>query len=164
VSSRFLIFLAAGLAVVGALIFTLLTATRGAHLQLQGKILKVRVLPLSGTAACLVVVDFRAENPSDVPFVGSSVALRLTTASGETVDGTIMSKPDVETVFQAYRLLGPKYNDVFSLQDRIPPHRSVDRMAGARFELTEAAINTRKSLLLRLEDVDGAVSELTEAK
>jgi len=36
-------------------------------------------------------------------------------------------------------------------------------MAGARFELPEAAINARKMIRLRLEDVDGAAAELSEA-
>jgi hypothetical protein len=163
VDRRFWIFLVLGLAVVGAGIFMLLTTTSGAHLRLEGKILKVRVLPLTGSAASLVIVDFRATNPSDVPFVASSVTLQLDPAKGDTLDGTPISKPDVDNVFRYEKLLGPKYNDVFSLQDRIAPHQTADRMAAARFNITESAVNSRKALRVRLEDVDGAVAELTEA-
>jgi hypothetical protein len=168
VNKRFLLFLLAGLAVAGGVVFIFLTATSGAHLRLEGKILKVRVLSLPGSRpdkpACLVVVDFRATNPSDVLFVGSSVKLQLDPATGESVEGTPIAKPDVENIFRYEKLLGPQYNPVYSLQDRIPPHRSVDRMAAARMDVAEAVVQNRKALRLRIEDVDGAVAELTEAK
>ena len=122
----------------------------------------MRVLALPGSAASLVVVDFRAVNPSDVPFVGGSVTIRLEPATGEVVDGTPIAKPDVENIFRYEKLLGPKYNEVYSLQDRIAPHQTVDRMAAARFELREPTINNRKAIRIRLEDVNGTVTELPE--
>ncbi|MDP8989173.1 MAG: hypothetical protein M3N41_03730 [Acidobacteriota bacterium] len=161
-SKGFWIFLALGLAVVGALVFTMFTTTEGAHLRLEGKILKVRVLPLGGDAS-LVVVDFRATNPSNVPFVVNLVTLHLEPASGEAVDGRTASKVNIENIFKYEKLLGPKYNAVFSLQDRIVPHQTADLMAGARFELPASAIDGRKTIRLRLEDVDGAAAELSEA-
>ena len=36
-------------------------------------------------------------------------------------------------------------------------------MAAARFNVPEAALNSRKAIRIRLEDVDGAVAELAEA-
>jgi hypothetical protein len=164
VTKQFWIFLAAGLAVVGVLIFTLLTATTGAHLRLEGKILKVRVLPVNGGQASIVLVDFRVANPSDVPFVVSSVKLRLDPASGDALDGEQASKPDIQDIFQYAKIIGPKYNDVLSLQDRVAPHQTVDRMTGARFDVPEAAIKTRKGIRLQIEDVDGTVAELSETK
>ena len=97
-SKGFWIFLALGLAVVGGLIFTMLTATQGAHLRLEGKILKVRVLALPGRAASIVVVDFRVTNPSNVPFVVNSVTLHLEPATGDPANGATISKNDVENV------------------------------------------------------------------
>lgn len=161
-SKGFWIFLAAGLAVVGGLIFTMLTATQGAHLRLEGKILKVRVLALPGSGASIVIVDFRATNPSNVPFVANAVTLHLEPATGDAAEGRTISKSDIENIFNYQKLLGPKYNEVLSLQDRIPAHQTVDRMAGARFELAEAIVNARKSLTLRIEDVDGTAAELAE--
>jgi hypothetical protein len=35
-------------------------------------------------------------------------------------------------------------------------------MTGARFEVPEPEVDQRKSLVLRLEDVDGTVAELAE--
>ena len=91
----FWIFLVLGLAVVGGLVFTMFTATESAHLRLEGKILKVRVLPLGGGAS-LVVLDFRATNPSNVPFVVNSVTLHLASATGEAVEGRTASKTNIE--------------------------------------------------------------------
>jgi len=161
-SKGFWIFLAAGLAVVSGLIFTMLTATQGAHLRLEGKILKVRVLALPGRAASIVVVDFRVTNPSNLPFIVNSVTFHLQPATGDAAYGTTISKSDIENIFRYEKLLGPKYNDTLSLQDRIAPHRTADLMAGARFELPETAVNSRKSIRVRIEDVDGAAAELTE--
>jgi len=162
-SKGFWIFLAVGLAVVGGLVFTMLTTTKGAHLRLEGKILKVRVLALpGGSAASIVVVDFRVTNPSDVPFVVGSVTLRLEPVEGDAVDGSTISKSDIDNIFRYEKLLGSKYNATLSLQDRIEPHKTADLMAGARFELPESAVSGRKSIQLRIEDVDGAAAELTE--
>ncbi|MDP9115151.1 MAG: hypothetical protein M3O20_15895 [Acidobacteriota bacterium] len=160
-SKGFWIFLVLGLAVVGALIFTMFTTTEGAHLRLEGKILKVRVLPLGGDAS-LVVLDFRASNPSNVPFVVNSVTLYLQPPSGEAVEGRTASKNNIENIFKYEKLLGPKYNAILSLQDRVAPHQTADLMAGARFELPESGINARKTIRLRLEDVDGAMAEFSE--
>ena len=163
-TKRFWILLPAGFAVIGVLLCILLSTTTGAHLRLEGKILKVRILPVNGGQASIVVVDFRATNPSDVPFVVSSVKLRLDPASGDAVDGTQASKPDIQDILQYAKIIGPKYNDVLSLQDRVAPHQTVDRMAGARFDVPEAAVNSRKGIRLQIEDVDGAVAELAESK
>jgi len=161
VSKQFWLFLAVGLAVVGVGIWAVLAGTKGAHLELTGKILKVRVLSL-GPNASLAVIDFRVTNPSSVPFVVSSVDMRLEPVSGEPVNGSEVSKVDIDSVFQNQKLIGPHFNDVLTLQDKIGPRQMVDRMAGARFELPEAAINQRKTVRLRIEDVDGTVAEITE--
>jgi hypothetical protein len=162
-SKQFWIFLLAGVAIVGGMIFTMLTATTGAHLRLEGKILKVRVLQVSGGDASFVMVDFRAANPSDVPLVVGSATLRLRPAQGDPVDGIPLAKADIAAEFKYEKLLGSKYNEVLTVQDRIAPHQSVDRMVGARFDLSEAAINARRDLRLVIEDVDGTVAELPEA-
>lgn len=160
-SKQFWTFLAIGLAVVAIAIFFTLVGTKGSHLELDGRILKVRVLELNPNAS-IVVVDFRAKNPSNLMFMVKNVTMTLTPAKGDPVDGTPISKFDVENVFKYEKLLGDKYNDVLSIRDKIAPHQSVDRMVGARFEMGESAINSRKSIKLEVEDMDGAVAELGE--
>ena len=162
-SKQFWIVLPAGLAVVAALLFAVFSGTKGAHVDLQGEVLKVRVLSLNPQAS-LVVADFRVTNPADIPFVVSTIVMELDRYGRGTTDGTVISKPDMENVFKFEKLIGPKYNDVMSIQDKVAPHQKVDRMVGARFELGEAAIDARKGIHLHIEDVDGAVVDIGEKK
>jgi len=156
-------FLGIGLAVVAMGLGITLFSTKGAHLELDGRILHVRVLSLNPNAS-IVVLDFRAKNPSDVQFVVKNVELVLEPASGEPVVGTSISKADVDNVFKYEKLLGPKYNDVLTIRDKIGAHQTLDRMDGARFELGETAIDARKSIKLRIEDMDGTMAEIVEKK
>ncbi|HEY7336114.1 MAG TPA: hypothetical protein VH639_14590 [Bryobacteraceae bacterium] len=162
-SKQFWIFLAVGVAVVAIALSVVWFGTASSHLELNGKILKVRTLAL-GQNASLVAVDFRVTNPSGVPFVVSDVTLKLVPATGPEIDGAPASRTDIDSVFQDEKLIGPRFNDVLTLQDKIPPNKTLDRMTAARFEIPESQIDQRKSLSLRLQDLDGTVVELKEEK
>ena len=162
-TKQFWMFLGIGLAVVAIVVGISFYGNKGAHLELTGGILKVRTFEMNPNAT-LVMLDFRAENPSDVPFVVNTVEIELTPATGEPVVGMSISKPDIENVFKYEKFLGSKYNDVLSIRDQIAPHQTVDRMVGARFELPESAIEARKTIRLRIVDMDGAAAELTEGR
>jgi len=155
--------LIAGLAVVGAALGFLLIGTKGNHLELKGTILKVRVMPLSPVAS-LVIVDFRVSNPSDVPFVMKDASLTLEPAAGAMLDGMGVAKPDIENVFKYNPILGPKFNDVLGIKDKIAPHQRLDRMVGARFEITDAQAEDRKAIHLHIEDLNGVTADLVEKK
>jgi hypothetical protein len=163
VSKAFLLSLLAGLAAVGIGLTFLFVGTKGNHLELTGTILKVRVMPLSPVAS-LVIVDFRVNDPSDVPFVVKSASLTLEPATGAPLDAMMVSKADIENVFKYNPILGPKFNDVLSIKDRIEPHQRLDRMVGARFEITDAQADDRKAVHLHLEELDGATADLVEKK
>ena len=47
---------------------------------------------------------------------------------------------------------------------KIAARQSMDRMIAARFEVSEAALQSRRKLTVRIEDVDGPVSELVERR
>ena len=162
-NKQFLIFLAVGLAVVGAGVSFLLIGTKGNHLELNGTILKVRTLPLSEVAS-LAVVDFRVIDPSDVPFVIKSATLTLETSTGTILDGMAVSKPDVENVFKYNPILGPKFNDVLGIEDRVQAHQHVDRMVAARFEISDAQADDRKAIHLHIEEMDGVTADFVEKK
>jgi hypothetical protein len=155
-------FLVVGLAVVGAALGFLLIGTKGNHLELNGTILKVRVLPLS--SASLVIVDFRVTDPSDVPFIMKGATLTLEPASGPMLDGMTVSKTDIENVFKYNPILGPKFNDVLGINDRIQPHQRLDRMVGARFEIPESQAEDRKAIHLHVEEMGGVTADLVEKK
>lgn len=162
-SKQFWIFLLIGLGAVGIGIALLLFSTKSSHLELKGQILKVRVLALNPSAS-IVVIDFRATNPSDVPFVVRTAGIFLDPLSGDAVEGAGISKADVESVFKYEKLIGPQYNDVLSIKDRINPHQTTDQMIGARFELSEIGIEGRKDLRVHIEDLDGTNADLVESR
>jgi hypothetical protein len=97
--------------------------------------------------------------------VVGSVTVRLQPAQGDPVEGQTIAKSDLANVFQYEKLLGPEYNPVLGAQDRVGPHKSGDYMAGARFEMPEAAINARRGISVVIEDVDnGVIAELAEMR
>jgi hypothetical protein len=162
-SKQFWGFLLAGLAIVGVVVYVSLFANKSSHLELDGDILKVRVMAL-GPAASLVVADFRVTNPSGLAFVVKSVKARLELKSGDTLEAEPISKVNLENVFQYEKLIGPQYNSALTLRDAVPAHGTVDRMVGARFEVPESAIESRKALRLLIEEFEGPVADIGEKK
>jgi hypothetical protein len=135
---------------------------RGAHIELTGKILKVRTAPLEDNAA-VAVADFRISNPADYSYLVNKVVLTLVDAHGKQTEGDTISELDARRIFDAIPLLGPKYNQGLILRESVAPHATVDRMISARFELADAVLEARRNLILRIEDADGrAINEFAE--
>jgi hypothetical protein len=149
-----------GLAVVGVAIFGVLYMNRGSHVELKGEILKVRTL--ADGDGTIVFADFRVTNAAAIPFVVSSVKMTMEIPVDEVTPAVIVSKSDVEKDIKYIKVLGPKYNDVLSIQDKLPPVQTVDRMAAGRFPFPPKFFQQRKTLRLRFEEVDGAASEIVE--
>jgi len=161
VSKSFWAFLLVGIAAASALVGALLYWNRGAHIELKGSILKVRTLA-SDPASTVVFADFRFVNPADYPFVVRKVELFLEDGAGQTLEGMGVSDVDAKRLFEYYPTLGQKYNPSLIMNARIAPHASLDRMIAAQFRISEEKVQARKSLRIRVEDVDGAVSEMVE--
>jgi hypothetical protein len=157
---RWIVPFVVGVAVVGAGLFAVLYFNRGSHLELKGEILKVRSLA-DGDGA-IVFADFRVTNTAAVPFVVNSVKMSMETPDGEVAEAVIFSRLDVQNVTRYLKLLGPQYNDVLTIQDKLPPVQTVDRMAAGRFNFPPRFLQQRKTLRLRIEEVDGVVSEIVE--
>ena len=147
--------------VVAAVVGGVFYVQRGAHIELQGKILKVRTAPLDENSS-VAVLDFRFTNIADYPFAVRDVAVSLVDNAGNRVQGTTIAEPDAQHLFQAIPLLGQKYNTSLIVRDRIPGHASEDRMIAARFDVPEDRLEKRMQLTIRIEDVDGPVSEIQE--
>jgi hypothetical protein len=128
--------------------------------ELTGEILKVR--NIDDGDATVVLADFRIKNAAATPFVVSSVELTMEIPMDEVATAVVFSKSDVEKVTKYLKVLGPKYNDVLSIQDKLPPVETVDRMAAGRFPFPPKLFQQRRTLRLRIEEVDGAASEITE--
>jgi hypothetical protein len=161
-SKNILIASLAGLAIVAIAIALIFHAQAGAHIELTGKILKVRTAPIDETSS-VAAVDFRVTDPANYPFMTKNVKLVLVDASGKQIEGDTVSEPDAKRIFEGIPLLGPKYNASLIMGERIAPHDTVDRMTSARFEVPDATLQSRKNLILRIEEVDGrATAEFTE--
>jgi len=161
-SKSFWAFLLVGLAAAALLVAVLLYWNRGAHLELKGSILKVRTLA-TDPAATVVIADFRFVNRADYPFVVRKVEVWLEDAAGQAIEGMSVSDVDAKRLFEYYPALGQKYNPSLLMHEKIAPRASLDRMTAAQFKLSEEQVQARKGLRIRIEDVDGAVSELTES-
>ena len=161
VSKQFWSFLVVGVALVAVLVAGIFYVQRGAHVELKGRILKVRSAALDESSS-IAVIDFRFVNPSNYPFVVREVAVTVEDANGEILEGAVVSEPDTKRVFQYYPVLGQKFNESLLIRTRIAARQSMDRMSAARFEVPEGRLLTRKAIRIRVEDVDGAVSEIVE--
>jgi hypothetical protein len=158
---RLLIYVLAGIGVVAVAVTGVFFMQRGAHLEIQGTILKVRTLSADENSS-VALIDFRCTNAADYPWVVRSVEVSLTDAKGELLEGTTVSDADATRLFEYFPLMGQKFNDSLVARTRIPPRHTIDRMIAARFEISEKALRARRSLRIRVEDVDGAVSEIVE--
>ncbi len=153
--------LVGGLLVVAAGIGGVFYMQRGAHVELKGGVLKVRTQAMDEKSS-VAVIDFRFVNPSNYPFMVKEVTVSIVDKDGKTLEGQPVSELDARRLFQYYPQLGQKYNDSLMMRDKIMGRQSMDRMIATRFEETEATIEGRKKLTVRIVDVDGPVAELQE--
>ena len=148
-----------GLLVIGAMISGGLFVSRGSHLELTGSLQKVRTAELSASRS-VVVLDFRATNPSDYPFVVKTVEVEVTLANGTKEVGQFIPEVDAKSLFPALPALGDKLAVSVGTGEKIRTKETVERMAAASFSIPESDLVARKAVVLRLRDVDGPVSEL----
>ncbi len=158
---RFPVAFAIGIGVVAVAVAGILFLQRGSHVELTGSILKIRTIQLSDNSS-VAVLDFRFVNPSKLPFVVRRVTVLMDDKDGNQYEGQTISEVDAKRLFEALPLLGQKYNDTLVMRDKIPAHASQDRMVAARFEAPEARLESRKGFVIRIEDVDGPITEISE--
>jgi hypothetical protein len=143
-----------GVAIVALAVAMIFHAQAGAHIELTGRILKVRTAPIDENSS-VAAVDFRVTDPANYAFMVDRATLTLVEANGTQVDGETVSEPDAVRLFNALPLLGEKYNPSLIIGERIGAHQTVDRMTSARFEVADSVLEARKNLILRIDEVDG---------
>ena len=161
-SNRFPLILLASLVVIGGIVWTAVSTHQGGLVRLEGSVLKVRTFPLTPEST-LVLADFRVTNPTRQPFVVDKVEMFVDRPGGDPAAGDMLSRVDVDGVFEYQKLAGPKYNDTLIVSSRIQPGESLDRMSVGRIDLPEAEIDRRLAVRLRIREIDGQVSEVREA-
>lgn len=156
-----MLFVLVGVAVAGLGVGWLVYHQRGAHMELEGSLLKVRTVAIDENGS-VALVDFRATNRADYVWMVRSVNVAIIDAEGYRVDGSTISDPDAARLFDYFPLLGQKFNASLIMRAKIQPRETVDRMIGARFEIPEAQLLKRRNLWITIEEVDGGVSEIHE--
>jgi hypothetical protein len=156
-------FVGIGLVVVAIVIAWILYMQRGAKIELLGSIQKVRTLPLDENSTA-TVLDFRMHNPSDYSYVVRKVDVTMVDPSGQTQEGMVVADLDAKRLFDYYPVLGQKFNESLIIRTKIKPGQTIDRMLTVRFEAPEKSVQQRKDLRIRIEEVDGAVSEIVEGQ
>jgi hypothetical protein len=158
---RLLPFVAIGLVIVAAVLSLTLYLTRGTHLELRGSIQKLRTLAVED-AGSIAVVDFRFINPSDYPFIVKKLTVTFATADGRTLEGDNISEVDARRVFEYYPVLGQKFNETLRLKEKVGARQAMDKMIAVRFNVAESEIQSPRQIRIRIDDVDGAVSEIVK--
>jgi hypothetical protein len=161
VSRNFAIAFGIGLVCIAIAVGAIFYMQRGAHVDVNGKFLKVRTAPLDDNNS-FVVIDFRIANPSDYGFKVRTVTVLMEDASGNQTEGQTASDSAAQQALDGIPTLGPKYNASLIMNDMIPPKGTWDRMIASRFEMPEAKLQARKRFLVRVEEVDGKISEISE--
>jgi hypothetical protein len=155
-------FVAIGLGVVAIAVTLVMYVQWGAHKELIGNIQKVRTLPLDENSSA-AIIDFRFRNAADYPWDVSDVLVSMVGPSGKVEEGAVISDRDTANLFQYFtRQLGEKYNPTLLIRTRVKPRESMDRMVAARFEVPEKVLQQRKNLAIRIREIDGATSDISE--
>lgn len=152
-----------GAVVVAILVYGTFYVQRGAHVELKGQVMKVRTAPMDDYTS-VAVVDFRFTNPADYPFIVRKAELSIIGPDGNRYEGFPVAESDANRLFEFYPGLGQKYNEPIREREKINARATDDRMIVARFEAPQRILDGRKQLTVRVEDVDGPVSELVEKK
>ncbi len=160
-SKNFALAFGVGLVCIAIAVGGIFYMQRGAHVDVHGKFLKVRTAPLDDNNS-FVVVDFRIENPSDYGFKVRTVTVVLEDASGNQIEGQTASDSAAQQALEGIPALGQKYNASLIMNDMIPPKGTWDRMIASRFEMPESKLQSRKRFIVKIEEVDGKVSEIPE--
>jgi hypothetical protein len=163
VSKNILLASLAGIAALVIVVAIVLHAQRGAHIELTGKILKVRTAPIDENSS-VAAVDFRVTDAADYSFMVKSVTLSIVDANGKEIEGQTVSEPDAKRIFDALPLLGPKYNSSLIIGEKIPPRQTIDRMTSARFEVPDSVLEARRNLMMRIDEVDGRATAVIVVK
>ena len=160
-SRTLLITFGIGIVVVAIAVTVIVYMQRGGHVELPGKVLKVRTAPLDEQSAA-AVIDFRVTNPSDYPFQVRGVTVVLENQNGAQTEGSTVSETDARQLMAGVPLLGDKYNPSLMVRVRVPAHTTLDRMIAARFEVPDSQLQARKRFLVRIEEVDGVLQVFPE--
>jgi len=152
---------AIGLVAIAFVVGIVMYMNRGAHLDLPGKIVKVRTVAVDDEHS-VAVVDFQVVNTSDYPFVVRTVTLIEEDPGGAQHEGLTSSDIDAQRFIEGTPILGQKFNPTLITQETVAGHQTKDRMILATFGFPESKLQGRKRFIIRVEEIDGKIFEISE--
>jgi hypothetical protein len=159
----FVKFLGAGIAIAAIGVGLGVYSNRGAHVGLEGSIVKVRLIATDENA-CVAVLELRLNNPADVRFLVREVEVVADGVNGRDLSAPSVPQIDLDRVLDYYKLSGPRYNPVLRMKENIPGKTALERTVAGSFAASEAALAGRKGFRVLIRDVDGAVTEIAEKR
>jgi hypothetical protein len=152
-------YLAAGLALAALIAAILVFINSTGRPRLEGSILQMRNVA-TDTRANVVILDVRITNPGRALFMVRDVIVVIVDAAGVPLEADAAAEPDIDRLLAYHKMLGPRYNPTLKSRERIAPGETKDYTVAGAFALTEQELAQRRSLRLRLVDVDGAAVEI----
>lgn len=152
-------YLAAGLALVALIAGVLMFINSRSRPRLEGSILQMRNVA-TDTRANVVILDVRITNPGRALFMVRDVIVVIEDATGVPLEADAAAEPDIDRLLGYYKMLGPRYNPTLKSRQRIAPGETKDYTIAGAFAITEQELAQRRSLRVRLVDVDGATVEI----
>jgi hypothetical protein len=147
--------------IVALIVALIVWGNRGAQVRLEARVLKTRLIP-TDDAAALAVLEVRIHNPADVLFVIREAHLKVVLADGTEIDGAPVTQGDLDRFLDYYKVYGGRFNPVLRTKERFPGGSLTDRTVAASFPRSVADIEKRRGFVLELDDVDGAVTRITQ--
>jgi hypothetical protein len=159
-SKGFLIALGIGLAVMAVFVGGILLKQRGSTPRLRGEISNVRTLGVEENAS-VAIVDFVCVNDSKLLFIVHLTGMTVTDAGGRVHEGRILSASDTKQLFDFFPALGARTADALVMKTRLGAGEARRAMLAARFEISKAELDARRKITVSVQEIDGAVSELS---
>jgi len=156
----FVIALGIGLVVAAVAVLGVVTLQRGSTPHLAAEITGVRTLGVEESAS-VALVDFRFTNDSRMLFIVQDTLMTLVDGKGQVHEGRIISASHTNQLFELFAALGGRQAESLVAKTRIGAGQARTAMVAARFEISKTALDARQKLTVSVQEVDGAVSELT---
>ncbi|BDC49174.1 hypothetical protein F183_A14900 [Bryobacterales bacterium F-183] len=127
--------------------------TSDSRLTMTGEVLKVRTQEMTPETT-LVIADFRMKNESNIGFNLREAVLIWTDAQGKDHECDHVAGSDLQRILTQLPQIGPAFNKPFVIGDKVESKAMMDRMTAGVAQASEADFEKRKSIRLRLTDID----------
>ena len=106
---------------------------------------------------------FLAEYPTLSAEASQALGPEAAGLSPKVVEGAFAAQMNTDQIFESYNTLGQRYNPTLVSREKIPPGKIVDRMVAVSVNLPAAAVESRKKLVLKIEEMNRMITELVES-